>query len=504
MKPRGVPPQRASRVAIIVLVFALLLGANAYAQPAGKRIIGYYTSWSIYARNYHVPSIPADSITHINYAFANISGGQIALGDYYADVDRFYPGDCWDAGCLRGCFHRLQLLKASHPHVKTLISVGGWTWSSQFSDMASTDAGRRAFASSCAAFVNQYQFDGVDIDWEYPVEGGLPGNPHRPEDGHNLTLLMAQLRQVLDSLGQTNQHTYYLSYAGPSDPAKIAHLELQPLAQSLDWFNIMTYDFHGPWGPPADTVTNFNAPLYAVPEDPTPEPYHSAFNLSSAIQAYLTGGIPASKLNAGLSFYGRGYGSVPNQNDGLFVTYNNPAPVGTWENGVFDYWDLAQNYVNTNGYTRHWQGTAMVPWLFNPTAQIMISYDDSLSIALKVHYINSANLGGAMFWEFSGDRNSVLLGSLFHEFACTGPQQVTAFLSTDNAHIRVSFDAPFVGSYRVYSATIPNSVYYPNSPDWTLESTLTALSPGRVSYLDLAYPVIYKSYVVTHQCAMGR
>jgi len=120
------------------------------AGTSEGRIIGYYPAWAVYARDYHVPEIPADLLTHINYAFLNIdSEGNCILGDSYAEIDKFYPGDTWDAGALRGSFHRLQLLKESHPHLKVLLSIGGWTWSSEFSRVAATAESRARFARSC-------------------------------------------------------------------------------------------------------------------------------------------------------------------------------------------------------------------------------------------------------------------------------------------------------------------------------------------------------------------
>ena len=140
-----------------VLLTALLgclpaiLDAQAGSQP--RRIVGYYTSWSVYARNYHVAQIPGDKITHINYAFANLTGGKIVLGDRYADIDKFYPGDSWAPGALRGNFNQLRKLKQKHPQLRTLISIGGWTWSGNFSDAALTPASRALFATSCADFM---------------------------------------------------------------------------------------------------------------------------------------------------------------------------------------------------------------------------------------------------------------------------------------------------------------------------------------------------------------
>jgi chitinase len=400
--------------------FALLLAlaAIAAAQVHDKRVVAYYTSWSVYGRDYHVPEIPAGRITHINYAFANIDGdaGGIMLGDPYADIDRWYPGDSWEPGSLRGSFHQLQLLKAAHPHLKTLISVGGWTWSTHFSDVALTAESRGQFASSCVDFIGQYGFDGVDLDWEYPVGGGLPSNTTRPEDRGNYTLLLAELRAQLDAAGD-----YLLTIAAPASPAIMEHYELELIHPLLDWINVMSYDLHGPWGDPdADPVTHFNAALHADPDDPLAEPFRSRFNLAATLEAYLDAGVPPEKLHAGLAFYGRGYGGVPSQNDGLYAPYTGPAGAGTWEGGVFDYWDLAANYVGLGGYERHWQDMALVPWLYNPVTQIMISYDDSLSIGEKGAWIREAGLGGAMAWELSGDRNEVLLQALQAALADSG------------------------------------------------------------------------------------
>lgn len=392
---------------LITCIFFLVQGVS--GQQFNKKIIGYFTSWSVYVRDYHIADIPADKINYINYAFANIDNatGKIILGDSYADIDKFYPGDNWHVDSLRGNFHQLQILKANYPHIKTLISVGGWTWSTYFSNIALTPQSRETFAISCVDFIQKYEFDGIDIDWEYPVSEGLGTNIYRPEDKQNFTLLLSELRSRLDQAGN-----YLLTIAAPSSPIIMDNIEIDSIHQYLDWINVMTYDFHGPWGGTADTVTNFNTPLFVVPADPTPQPYYSSFNVSAAIQTYINFGVPPEKLNTGLAFYGRGYSSVQNINNGLFTTYSGPANTGTWENGVFDYWDLEQNYIDMNGYVSYWNNDAKAPWIYNPNTQTMISYDDTLSIELKVNYIKSSNLGGAMCWELSGDKNSVLLNKL--------------------------------------------------------------------------------------------
>lgn len=132
---------------------------------AGPIVLAYFAAWSIYARNYFVADIDGSKITHINYAFANVNSDlTIVLGDSWADVEKTFPGDTWDQP-LRGNFNQLIKLKQKHPHIQTLISVGGWTWSGKYSDVALTPDSRAKFARSAVNFVRNYSFDGLDIDW---------------------------------------------------------------------------------------------------------------------------------------------------------------------------------------------------------------------------------------------------------------------------------------------------------------------------------------------------
>ncbi|GAP63111.1 chitinase [Ardenticatena maritima] len=371
-------------------------------------VVGYYPSWGVYDSDYHVMDIDASKLTHINYAFANISNdGRCVLGDPYADVDKFYPGDSWDAGALRGSFNQLRLLKEQYPHLKVLISIGGWTWSGKFSDVALTDASRQAFVQSCidlfikGEFGGSYGthpgiFDGIDIDWEYPVEGGL--TPGRPEDKQNYTLLLAEFRNQLDALSAQTGQPYLLTIAGGAGPTIINNMELAQMQQYLDFINIMTYDFHGDW----ENVTNFNAPLYYSPNDPSEDPIN--FNVHAAVQNYINAGVPREKLVLGLPFYGRSWTEVsPGPNgDGLYQPAGRVGP-GTWENGMLDYADIVANYEPT--YQKFFHPQAQVPWLFNGTT--FITYDDPDTIVRKVQYLKAEGLRGAMFWELSEDVRGV-------------------------------------------------------------------------------------------------
>ena len=185
-----------------------------------RRIIGYYAGGPRKSKHFTPADIPAEKLTHVNYAFGLIDeDGRAMLPDAEADVEQPYPGDSDDPAALKGNFHQLALLKERHPHLKTLISMGGWTGSGRFSDAVATEQKRRAFVASCIElFLTRWPgvFDGIDIDWEYPVCCGLPENSYRPEDKRNCTLLFEELRRQLDALGASTGQRYLLTAAIPA------------------------------------------------------------------------------------------------------------------------------------------------------------------------------------------------------------------------------------------------------------------------------------------------
>jgi chitinase len=379
-----------------ILALAAPLFTAFSVNATEPKIVGYFVEWAVYDRNYHVKNVPADQLTHLNYAFAKIVDGEVTLFDRFAAVDKAYPGDKRGDGVLRGNFGQLLQLKKKHAHLKTLISVGGYTLSGPFSDVALTEQSRSRFAASCVVFIKKYGFDGVDVDWEYPMAGGAEGNKKRPEDKANFTLLLAEIRKQLDAAGQADGLRYLLTIAAPAGPRNIVNLELDKIHRHVDWVNLMAYDFHGGW----DKLTHFNAPLFAIKDDPASDVQSRKFNVDAAVKAYLDAGVPAEKLVLGVPFFGRGWAGVPNANHGLFQT-STSIPKGTWEPGVFDYKDLAAHFVGK--YPRYWQDEAKAPWLYDEKTGLMISYDDPESLRAKGAYARGKNLGGVMCWELSAD-----------------------------------------------------------------------------------------------------
>ncbi len=398
-------------------------GSDHFRARDGRRV-GYFVQWGIYGRNYNVVdaqrSGAAAALTHLNYAFGGISpDGTCTVtapgkSDSYADYTRSVPAELSVDGvadapgqALRGNFNQLRKLKAKNPGLRVLISLGGWSWSKEFSDVALTDASRKKFVQSCVDLYIRGNlpavdgaggpasaagvFDGIDIDWEYPASEGNAGNVVRPEDTRNFTLLLREFRR------QLGRH-HLLTAALPADPAKAAKLEVARITRTLDFMNLMTYDYRGAWA--AQGPTNFHANLYPDPGSPgTPD--ERAQSINTTVRAYLRLGARPDRLVIGLPFYGRGWTGVGSGNHGLYQPATAPAP-GTFEAGIEDYKVLA---ARPGAVYRH--PVTHQLWKFDGST--FWSYDDAQQIAEKTRYAHRAGLGGVMAWSLDGDDASASL-----------------------------------------------------------------------------------------------
>lgn len=355
---------------------------NKEEPEADYKMVGYYAGWSSYS-GYKVSNIDASKLTHINYAFANISDdGEIVVGDTAIDHENFKD---------------LQQLKKQHPQLKTMISVGGWTWSKNFSNVAASENARTKFAESVRRFILENGFDGVDLDWEYPVSGGHPDNVNRPEDKRNYTLLLKKIRETLNEQEKKDGKEYLLTIAAGASGSHAANMELSELHQYVNYIQLMTYDINGEW----DELTGLNAPLY--------KDSNSAFSwqwsVQDGIETYMESGVPADKLVMGLPFYGRVFHEANANNNGLYQDFNG----GT----SLSYGKLKADYIEKNGFERYWIEETQVPVLYN--GNTFISYDDEESIAKKTDFLKKNGLGGAMMWELSQDPDRVLLNQIYKE-----------------------------------------------------------------------------------------
>ncbi|MFI8103554.1 glycosyl hydrolase family 18 protein [Streptomyces sp. NPDC086023] len=369
-------------------------------DPGGKVKLGYFTDWGVYQRNYHVKNLvtsgTAAKITHINFAFGNVQGGRCTVGDSYADYEKAYTADqsvdgvadTWDQP-LRGSFNQLRKLKKQYPNIKVLWSFGGWTWSGGFGQAAASPA---AFADSCYALVEDPRwadvFDGIDLDWEYPNACGLSCDTSGPAAFKNL------MQAVRARFGSNNLVTAAIT-ADASNGGKIDKADYAGAAQYVDFYNVMTYDFFGAWAAQGPTAPHSPLTAYAgIPQE--------GFNSEAAITKLKGKGVPGSKLNLGIGFYGRGWTGVTQAAPGGTAT--GPAP-GTYEQGIEDYKVLKGSCPVTGTVA----GTAYAKCGSN-----WWSYDTPSTIAGKMTWAKQQGLKGAFFWEFSGDTANGELANAIH------------------------------------------------------------------------------------------
>ncbi|MFD4911942.1 glycosyl hydrolase family 18 protein [Streptomyces virginiae] len=369
-------------------------------DPGDKVKLGYFTNWGVYGRNYHVKNLvtsgTAGKITHINYAFGNVQNGQCTIGDAYADYDKAYTADqsvdgvadTWDQP-LRGNFNQLRKLKKQYPNIKILWSFGGWTWSGGFPQAA---ANPTAFAQSCYNLVEDPRwadvFDGIDLDWEYPNACGLSCDTSGAAAFKNL------MQAVKSRFGANNLVTAAIT-ADASDGGKIDKADYAGAAQYTDFYNVMTYDFFGAWAAQGPTAPHSPLTSYAgIPQ--------AGFNSADAIAKLKAKGVPGSKLNLGIGFYGRGWTGVTQAAPGGTAT--GPAP-GTYEQGIEDY-KVLKNSCPATGTVA---GTAYAKCGSN-----WWSYDTPATIAGKMTWAKQQGLRGAFYWEFSGDTTGGELANAVH------------------------------------------------------------------------------------------
>ena len=437
MKPRG--RLVAVLAALTTLIVAAPLaaaggsGSTAGARAHGNQVVGYFIEWGIYGRNYKVKDVKtsgsADRLTVINYAFGNVAPDSTdnvvcKLGDEWADYQKPWGADesvteeavTWPRPIL-GNFQQLQALKQQYPHLKVLISLGGWTWSKYFSDAALTKQSRERFVSSCIDLfikgdipdpgwggmggpgASAGVFDGIDVDWEWPGSEGNAGNIIRAQDKQNYKLLLAEFRKQLHAYGKQSGRDYLLTAFLPASAAKIdAGFEVPDIFGFLSFGSVQGYDFHGTWEP----TTNHQSNLYTSPDDPSSPRYSDA----AVVNEYLQRGAPPKEIVLGVPFYSRGWTGVAAANDGLYQPAAGAAP-GTWEDGVDDY-KVVKNRV-ASGFVRHEDSGAA--WLYDGTT--FWTFDDPPIMAAKAEYARDSGLGGIMFWELSGDTpNGELIGAI--------------------------------------------------------------------------------------------
>lgn len=365
---------------LFVLVGLALLSATKKAEKKPV-VIGYVTG---YSGLINPDEIAAEKLTHINYAFVNVKNNQAFLQNLKTDTTNFL---------------RLNTLKRKNPNLQLLISIGGWSWSENFSNAVLTDSLRKVFAVSAVDIIRKYKLDGVDIDWEYPGMQGEEGNVYRPEDKENFTLMFEALRKELDVLEKETGKKKLLTTATGGFPSFLSKTEMGKAQQYLDYINLMTYDYYS-WKQAGHHTNLFESKAY--PADNSAD---------RAIKAYIAAGVPSSKIVMGLAFYGRNLKLKENAQKGLGDTL--VASTNTYGKG---YTYLKDSLINKKGFIEYKDEDAKAPYLFNPLTKQYISYDNEWSVANKCDYVLKHKLGGVMFWEYNSDKKGYLLDQIMKSF----------------------------------------------------------------------------------------
>lgn len=354
------------------------------SQASGPVVMAYYVP----ERDYKPDELPVEKLTHIIYSFTHVIEGEMR----FRNPEEAKPK-----------LEALVRQKERNPDLKVMIACGGWG-ADGFSDMALTEASRSRFIESAAAFIEDYQLDGMDMDWEYPGISGA-GTKAREEDTQNFTALMKGLREMLDRFDTPK----LLTFASAGWKRYYDHIELNEVMKYADYTNVMTYDQVSG----VSKYTGHHTPLGEVmSEDINGTPFHayldSLYRAGSSkdphprstekiVDFLIEEGVDPKQIVIGGAFYGRVWKGVPPDNNGLYQLS------GGIHIGWIAYHQIREKYESDSQFQRYWDEQAKAPFMYNATDSLMVSYDDTVSVRYKTEYAKEKGLGGIMFWELGND-----------------------------------------------------------------------------------------------------
>ncbi|WP_439483322.1 glycoside hydrolase family 18 protein [Cyclobacterium plantarum] len=356
-----------------------------FDSPANSPVVmAYYVP----ERDYKPDEIPVEQLTHIIYSFTHVIEGEMK----FRNPEEAGP--------------KLQALvkqKERNPELKVMIACGGWG-ADGFSDMALTEESRAKFIQSASEFIESYELDGMDMDWEYPGISGA-GTKAREADTQNFTALMKGLREMLDSFDTPK----LLTFASAGWKRYYEHIELNEVMKYADYTNVMTYDQVSG----VSEYTGHHTPLGDVSsEDIEGTPFHayldSLYQKGSNLDPHprsaekivdflIEEGVDPGQIVIGSAFYGRVWKGVPPENNGLYQLS------GGIHIGWMAYQQIREKYEPDSSFQRYWDSLAKAPYMYNAADSLMVSYDDTVSVSAKTKYAREKGLGGIMFWELGND-----------------------------------------------------------------------------------------------------
>ncbi|KAG8162769.1 hypothetical protein KVR01_007247 [Diaporthe batatas] len=345
---------------------------------SNQRTIGYYEGWSTTRAcdGMYPENIPAGAYTHLNYAFAFIDPVSFAVAPM-SDTDK----DLWP---------RFTALKELNPGLKTFISIGGWSMNdpdqptaTTFSDLAGSSDAQDKFAKSLITFMSTYGFDGVDIDWEYPVAEERSG---KEADYKNYVTFLKNLKSALTASGGS----YGLTITVPSSYWYLRHFDIVEINKVIDWFNVMTYDLHGTWD---STIESLGPKVMA---------HTNLTEIDLTMDLMWRNDIPPENIVLGLGFYGRSFTLADPSCKTAGCPFSGGGAAGECTNSVGTLSFVEINRLIEAGATVTLDKDAAVQIVTWDNDQ-WVSYDDAETFKMKLDYANSLCLGGSMIWASSTD-----------------------------------------------------------------------------------------------------
>ncbi|XP_078585736.1 uncharacterized protein LOC144867557 [Branchiostoma floridae x Branchiostoma japonicum] len=340
------------------------------SSEEGYRRVCYYTSWAQYRHDPYAftpEDLDPSLCTHFIFAFAMLADNHLVTYEWN-DEDMY------------------QALIDQVKPAKTLLAVGGWNMGMEnVTTMLETEENRAEFITTSIEFLRRYEFDGLDLDFEYPGDTARGG---RAEDKEKFTLLVQEMRLAFEEEATGDSRLLLTAAVGAGVDTVTNGYEIEEISRELDFLNLMAYDFYGAWGD--SPVTGFNAPLYPASEN-------DKLNVESAVDMWIDGGANPSKINLGIPTYGRTFTLADSHDHGVGSPAIGPGSAGcyTREAGFRSYYEIC-NMLKELGATRVYDSVQQVPYAY--FGNQWVGYDDKESIAAKIDFLKSRGLGGAMVW----------------------------------------------------------------------------------------------------------